>query len=158
MSRSPPCRNTLIQTEEMIGRRAGYIERCKSGSEGGTRHTYWVNGPYPTERRVGGGPGSFWTVYGREHLVAAFGSEAGVASDPLVSRSVPAPWHKICSFIIMRVAGVAGDIIWPTPATYASWAGPARVAGHSCFAGPAGGVCDSSPSQDCSGGCVRCRP
>ena len=39
----------------------------------------------------------------------------------------------------MRVAGVAGDIIWPTPATYASWAGPARVAGHSCFAGPAGG-------------------
>src|SRR4029434_5873315 len=38
MSRSPPCRKTLIPTEEILGRRAGYIERCKSGSEGGLRH------------------------------------------------------------------------------------------------------------------------
>jgi hypothetical protein len=62
MSRSPPSRETLIQTEEILGWRAGYIERCQSGSEGGTRHTYWVNGPYPTQCRVGGRLGSFWTA------------------------------------------------------------------------------------------------
>src|SRR5687768_15399336 len=62
MSRSPPCRKTLIQTEEILGRRAGYIERCKSGSEGGTRHTYWVNGPYPTACHVGG-----WLAIFGEH-------------------------------------------------------------------------------------------
>src|SRR5215211_2911873 len=66
MSRPPPCRKTLLQTEEILGWRAGYIERCKSGSEGGTRHTYWVNGPYPTECRVGGWPGSFCTTCGRD--------------------------------------------------------------------------------------------
>src|SRR5262245_51747920 len=37
--------------EEILGWRAGYIERRKSGSEGGTRHTHWVNGPYPTPQR-----------------------------------------------------------------------------------------------------------
>ena len=70
MSRSPPCRKTLLQTEESLGRRAGYIERCKSGSEGGTRHTYWVNGLYPTQCRVGGWPGSFWTASGRVSTAA----------------------------------------------------------------------------------------
>src|SRR5262245_19325508 len=35
----------------------------------------------------------------------ACGPEAGVASGHLVSRSAPAPWHKICSFMIMRGGG-----------------------------------------------------
>jgi hypothetical protein len=44
-----------------------------SGSEGGTRHTYWVNGPYPTQRRVGGVPRSFWTVCGQNGLATSLG-------------------------------------------------------------------------------------
>ena len=64
-------RETLIQTEEILGWRAGYIERCKSGSEGGTRHTYWVNGPYPTECQVGGRSESFWTAWDRGLPIAA---------------------------------------------------------------------------------------
>src|SRR5215831_18602078 len=32
-------------SEEILGWRAGYIERCKSGSEGGTRYTYCVTVP-----------------------------------------------------------------------------------------------------------------
>jgi len=42
-----------------------------SGSEGGTRHTYWVNGPYPTQRRVRGWPGSFCIQCTRDRLAAA---------------------------------------------------------------------------------------
>src|SRR5262249_22012129 len=41
---------TLQQTEEILGWRAVYAERCTYGSERGTRHTYWVNGPYSTSR------------------------------------------------------------------------------------------------------------
>ena len=52
---------------------AGGLPYCTYGSEGGTRHTYWVNGPYPTQRSVGTDQGSFWTAYGRESLVAARG-------------------------------------------------------------------------------------
>jgi hypothetical protein len=59
------------QTEETLGWRAGCLEMGTSGSEGGTRHTYWVNGPYPTQRRVGGWRGSFWTACGQDHLAAA---------------------------------------------------------------------------------------
>src|SRR5215510_550353 len=36
---------------------------------------------------------------------AARGPEAGVAAGPLVSRSAPAPWHKVCSFMLMRGGG-----------------------------------------------------
>jgi hypothetical protein len=65
----------LARLELLEGKLSRAVLRGLSGSNPtrlpGTRHTYWVNGPYPTQCRVDGWPGSFWMVCGRDHLVAA---------------------------------------------------------------------------------------